>query len=385
MHAIDSSPAAVAETAAAAAAIDSYVRATRPDLPADPRHRDRTAGVVSDPTADPFDDLARRAFALQCATVPEHRRLAEAQGVSADSWTSWESVPLVPVSAFRRFALHVAPARETFRSSGTTGGEEARSVHHHPFPDLYRTTIDAAFPAAIFAGLGKPDALSIVVPRSQSTESSLGFMIDHVLARHAGPGSLEALGPRGVEAAKVRSWLGAHQRGHVPVAVLATGFALVELLDALERLGVRFRLPAGSVVFETGGLKGKAREVSRAELLDRVETWLGVPRQRVAREYGMTELTSQFYTAALAGGDPDVFLPSPWTRVHLLDPETLAPVAAGHEGLIAVFDLANVGSALHVLTEDLGVAEGAGFRLVGRLAGAAPRGCSLAIEEMLRG
>jgi hypothetical protein len=368
MHAIDPSEAAVAETVAA---VESYVRARRSDL----------AGPPATRASDPFDDLARRAFALQRAAIPEIARLATAHGVA--ELASWDEVPLVPVAAYRRFALHAAPPAETFRSSGTTGGEAARSVHHHPFPDLYRATIDAAFPGAIFGGPGRPDALSLVVPRSQSIESSLGFMIDHVLRHHAGPGSLEALGPRGVEAAKVRSWLGAHQRGRDPVAVLATGFALVELLDALERLGVRFRLPGGSVVFETGGLKGKTREVPRAEMLERVETWLGVPRQRVTREYGMTELTSQFYTAALAGGDPDVFLPSPWTRVRLLDPISLTPVAPGSEGLIAIFDLANLGSALHVLTEDLGVAEGDGFRLVGRLQGAPPRGCSLAIEEML--
>jgi hypothetical protein len=68
--------------------------------------------------------------------------------------------------------------------------------------------------------------------------------------------------------------------------------------------------------------------------------------------------------------------------VRVLDPATLDEAAPGEPGLIAVFDLANLGSALHVLTQDLGVADGDGFRLLGRAAGAELRGCSLQAEEL---
>ena len=102
----------------------------------------------------------------------------------------------------------------------------------------------------------------------------------------------------------------------------------------------------------------------------------------------MTELTSQLYTEALTGGDPGLFVAPPWVRVRVLDPETLAEAPAGQPGLIAIFDLANLGSAVHLLTEDLGSApEGAegGVRLLGRAAGAELRGCSLAAEELAGG
>jgi len=72
-------------------------------------------------------------------------------------------------------------------------------------------------------------------------------------------------------------------------------------------------------------------------------------------------------------------------RVRVLDPATLADAAPGAPGLLALFDLANLSSAVHVLTEDLGVQDGDGFRLVGRAAGAELRGCSLAAEELLHG
>jgi hypothetical protein len=96
----------------------------------------------------------------------------------------------------------------------------------------------------------------------------------------------------------------------------------------------------------------------------------------------MTELTSQFYSRALSGGDPERFVPPAWTRVRILEPATLAEAPAGAPGLLTVFDLANLGSAAHLLTEDLGVAGGEGFRLLGRAPGAELRGCSLTVEEM---
>jgi hypothetical protein len=96
----------------------------------------------------------------------------------------------------------------------------------------------------------------------------------------------------------------------------------------------------------------------------------------------MTELTSHFYTAALAGGDPDLFLPHPWTRVRILDPESLEECRQGEPGLISVVDLANLGSTVHLLTQDLGRLEGDRLRLLGRAAGAELRGCSLMVEEL---
>jgi len=296
----------------------------------------------------------------------------------------------VPAAAFKTLELAAAPAVEVFRSSGTTSGgeEEVRSVHHHPYPDLYRQVIDASFPRFCLPHLpadARLPILSLIPTREQLPDSSLSFMVDHVLARHGGPESTTTFGPRGVEVAKARSWTGARQREGRPVLVLTTAFALVQWLDGLDRLDLRFRLPPGTVLFETGGFKGKVTEVRREDLLHRTAERLGVPPGQVVREYGMTELTSQCYTRALYGEDPDLFVAPPWVRVRILDPETLEEAPEGNPGLIAVFDLANLGSAVHLLTEDLGIREGEGFRLLGRAAGAELRGCSLVVEELQRG
>jgi hypothetical protein len=207
-------------------------------------------------------------------------------------------------------------------------------------------------------------------------------MVDHVLDRWGDPASGYAIGPGGVEARKLRAWLAARQRDGRPVLVMATTLALEQALDQLERLGLRFRLPAGSLLFETGGSKGRRRQVAPQEMAQRVELALGLAPRHTVREYGMTELTSQLYTATLSGGAGDLFVAPPWVRVRVLDAETLEPLPRGRTGVVAIFDLANVGSALHVLTEDLGTLLEGGLRLDGRARGADLRGCSLAAEEL---
>jgi hypothetical protein len=342
----------------------------------------RIARFLADPGSARFEELALAAFAFQHERIEPYRRLCAGRGAAPGTLEGWRAVPPVPAAAFKSLTLAAAPPLEVFRSSGT-GGE--RSVHHHPFPDLYRATIEASFPRFCLPAPSRVPMLSLVPSREQLPDSSLSFMFDHVLARWGSPESAVAFGARGVEAAPARSWTGARQREGRPVLVLATALALDQWLAALERQDLRFRLPAGSALFETGGFKGRESEVTRPDLLARTELRLGVPRQRVVREYGMTELTSQCYSEALADGDADLFVAPHWVRVRVLDPETLAEAHPGMPGLIAVFDLANLGSAVHLLTEDLGVAEGEGFRLLGRAGGAELRGCSLAAEELAAG
>ena len=349
---------------------------------------ERISRYLASPGTAGFDELALAAFAFQFDRIPPYRKLCETRARTPRTVSSWREVPPIPAAAFRTLPLAAAPAVEVFRSSGTTGGVGSRSVHYQPFPELYRQAIDASFPAFCLPAL-PPDAegrlpiLSLVPPRELVPDSSLSFMAEHVLARWGSPESATAFA-RGVEVVKARSWAAARQRERRPALVFTTALALAQWLDFLDRQDLRFRLPAGTVVFETGGFKGRTTEISREELLARLALRLGVPPQAVVREYGMSELSSQCYTRALAGGDPDLFVAPHWVRVRVLDPETLSEAPQGTPGLLAVFDLANVGSALHLLTEDLGVAEGEGFRLLGRAAGTELRGCSLTVEELSR-
>jgi hypothetical protein len=348
----------------------------------------RIERFLDDSRSENFDTLALEAFRLQCREIPAWRRFCAARGVDPERVTRWQDVPALPVFAFRSLPLHLGEPREIFRSSGTTGGAGERSVHYHPFPELYRQVIDLTFAPAVFGqgfgqAKGSPLAtrrplLSLVPSRHDVEDSSLGFWAEHILERHGDPHSVVAMTPEGVDTDAADAFCRRAAGAGEPVSILATALAL---LDWLER-GHPAALPAGSTLVETGGFKGRRREISRPELLALACRQLGLEPQQVVREYGMSELTGHFYTEALADGDPDLFAVPHFLRVRALDPESLEEAPAGKPGLLAIFDLSNLGSACHLLTQDLGQVEGDFFRLLGRAQGAALRGCSLTAEEL---
>ena len=337
---------------------------------------------IRDRETGDFDELAREAFRYQYERLDVYRELCQKTGIDPEQTIDWRQVPVIPALAYKSLDLSAGAEGEVFRSSGTT--TDRPSVHRHTLLDLYRATIDASFPAAVMGSSEPRPILSLIPDGQQAPDSSLSFMMDHVLEQWGADESIVALGARGVDPRLARSFLGARQRDRKPTLILSTAFALVHLLEGLERFDLKFRLPSCSTVFETGGYKGRSQVVPPAELAQRLEDRLSLQPSTIVREYGMTELTSQMYTQTLNGGNPDLFEPPHWVRVRILNPETLAEAPAGATGLICVFDLANLSSAIHVLTEDLGVAENHGFRLLGRAAGAELRGCSLSIEELTR-
>ena len=136
---------------------------------------------------------------------------------------------------------------------------------------------------------------------------------------------------------------------------------------------------------ETGGFKGARRSVTKEELHRRISGRLGVADDHIVNEYGMTELLSQLYEPVLTEGPSarGAHLAPPWLRVRSLDPVTLDELPEGEEGILAFFDLANLGSICHVLTEDVGSVREGRAHLRGRRAGAEPRGCSRAMDDLM--
>jgi hypothetical protein len=170
-----------------------------------------------------------------------------------------------------------------------------------------------------------------------------------------------------------------------PLALLGTAFSFVHLLDHLVERGLRFELPPGSRALETGGYKGRSRNLPKTELHALLTARLGIPSTHIVCEYGMSELSSQAYDATL-NDEPTLGHPTPiarrfqfppWARTQIISPETGREVDEGETGLIRVFDLANVYSVMAIQTEDLGIRRGERFELIGRATVAEPRGCSL--------
>ncbi len=176
---------------------------------------------------------------------------------------------------------------------------------------------------------------------------------------------------------KLEAHLHVSIRERRPVALLGTALAFLNLF---ERWGHRgFTLPPGCMAFETGGYKGSGRSLTKTELHTLFMKHLGIASNLIFNEYGMTELSSQFYTRG--AGNPHEG--PPWARALVIDPETGAEVAPGGTGVLRIFDLANLGSVLAIQTQDLAIRRETGFELIGRDPAALPRGCSRSADEML--
>ena len=354
-----------------------------------PEHRESGAREVPPALGDlpplavdtTFNDLTMRIHAAQRAANPVLRRFWDASPGGPP--TVWHEIPPVPAAAFRDIPIVSGTPEVIFRTSGTTRGGGGRGEHHVLSLDLYRASARANYRRHLVHG-DKPLRLLSLIPNPRTVpDSSLSTMAGFIAAEPEVAATAWAFHPDdGVDIEAVRNAAAADD----PVLLLTTAFALVHLLDALG--DERIQLPAGTRMMETGGFKGRVAEVDRATLYGRAEHALNIPRSCIVNEYGMTELLSQAYDGVAGTAPP---LPSrvhrfpPWVRTRALDPATLAPLPPGEPGLLAHFDLANVGSVCHILTEDFGhTTRDGGVRLLGRAKGATPRGCSLAAESFLQ-
>lgn len=355
------------------------------------------AALAAVPARAPADDFERLAFDIAAHQVRHNPVVARLAARRPGPASALHELPAVPADVFRfaRVASHPeADDVARFSTSGTTGGA---GVHVFRTLETYRELSVAWGRRALFGDVASArcTALALAPPFEPERRSSLGFMLQEFIERFDGrpllgarPGAAAShdhwlLGDVGLDRERFERGVAvAHERGE-PVLLLATAFALVWLLDALGDSSVP--LPPGSVVMQTGGFKGKSREIPAPELVSRTSAVLSVPPARIIGEYGMTELGSQLYDEGFvlgAGAVGSVYREPPWLSVLVVDPERLEPVAPGEVGLARFVDLTNIDSALVVQTQDRVRRLPNGIELLGRQPGAVPRGCSLAVEAL---
>jgi hypothetical protein len=345
-------------------------------------------------TAEPFAQLALDLAAHQARHIPAIARLFRARGFDPALPGDVDAIPAVPTDVFRLTRVAAFPEGEAvrvFRTSGTTQGAFSRGEHALRTTATYEAAALAWGRRKLFPDGGPFRVIVLAPPLSEAPDSSLGFMLDHFAravgrevswhVRFVGEGLV-------LDAEGVRAACNEARAAGEAALLLGTSFAFVHLLDALA--GEALPLPPGSRVMQTGGFKGRSREVAREVLRAELARTFALVEARIVAEYGMTELSSQLYEgglAALLGGAPapraELYVPPPWLRVSAVDPVSLAPLPAGEVGLGRFVDLANVDSAVAVLTADRVRIHAGGVELLGRQPGAPPRGCSLAIDEML--
>ena len=339
---------------------------------------------------DEFDRLALDIFSYQFAANPIYRSYCENRGMGPATVDSWMDIPPVPTDAFKAapiFCGDVAEAAVSFRTSGTSKGSGTRGQHHLRETRIYEEALVCSFRKHILPDREEIDILSLVAPPSEAADSSLSFMIGH-LGDECGTDVTWAIEDGELRPQRVLEKARQAEQTGRPLALLGTSFAFVHLLDWLGESDEVFSLPSGSRIMDTGGFKGRARTIPKAELYAALSKRTGVPVHSIVNEYGMTEMSSQFYDGIVGhASDPDsrVYQAPRWVRTVSCNAETLAPLPAGELGILRHIDLANLDSVIALQTADLGRMRQGGLELRGRAAGAESRGYSLAMDDLLRG
>jgi len=312
-----------------------------------------------------FSSLALELFAYQFEHNEAYRLLCESLGSGPSTVKNWQDIPPAPARAFKRCSLSCVPADRVlreFHSSGTTGPETSRHLMDADALALYEESLSTGFEAAMPSDRPREIWAMMQNPKA-APHSSLGHM-------------LSTLGASRFYWDDNRTLAEELRRREAPLTLFGTAFAFVDLFDSGKDNG---HLPAGSVVVETGGFKGRTREVPREQLYEMISSRLGVPLDRCYSEYGMSEMASQFYSRGL---DPVKRGPH-WVRSFVIDPATGSRIDRfDSAGILAHLDLANFNSVCALQTEDMALMNQGGFILSGRAEDSELRGCSLTVEEL---
>jgi len=325
-----------------------------------------------------WNEMARELFAWQFAQVPAYRRLCVAHKITPENLASWRDIPAVPQQLFKQTLLYAhgsASPAAIYVTSGTSTGQPGRQ--HLLNTDIYRAVAtEGARRAGRFDR--ETEFHFLTSSPAEAPYSSLSAMFGFWQKASHQTGRRFWVSHEHFEFARLREMLVAQIKTRLPIAICGTAFSFVHLIDAWADLPP-LRLPRGSWLLETGGFKGRSREVSKAELYQQMARTFSVRDSAIWNEYGMSELSSQAY----AHGAQGLHQTPPWARVLVCHPATGREVGIGKHGLVRWIDLANTDSVLALQTLDLAERTARGFRLIGRLPRTEPRGCSLSAEDLI--
>ncbi|HKV53280.1 MAG TPA: hypothetical protein VJN94_01445 [Candidatus Binataceae bacterium] len=339
-----------------------------------------------------FESLALAVFRYQAESVPMYRAYLDNLGIDPAKVASLATIPPVSTVAFKyariENRLHPeAPGSRVFLTSGTTVGREDRGRHLVPAPEVYRAAALGHLKRMMFPDGCRPAMLALHPTAERMPESSLSQMISWCIDEFGSGRALCAASRERVDTGAAIEFLRDSMALDTPVCILGTTASCAALFEAVRGNRAAIVLPRGSRLMDTGGAKGQRIALAPEQVAAEAFELLGIEPDLVINEYGMTEMCSQLYDATRFNSDFDappgarMKLAPPWLRPASIDPVTLRPMQDGQPGLLAFFDLANVGSISALMTEDFGLVRGNAVAVLGRAAIAGPRGCALAIEQ----
>ncbi|RZJ74463.1 MAG: acyl transferase [Flavobacterium sp.] len=311
-----------------------------------------------------FNKVALTVFRHQAANCAIYQAYINNLKTDVLSIDHYAQIPFLPISFFKSHQI-LSSATEpeiTFSSSGTTG--QITSKHLVSDVSVYQKSYNKAF--ELF--YGKPDDLCILALLPSYLErdgSSLIYMVDDLLKQSKHPQSGYFLN----DLTNLYQTLTALKAAKQKTILIGVTYAL---LDFVEQFRIDF---PELIVMETGGMKGKRKEMVREELHETLYTGFGV--KNIHSEYGMTELLSQAYSYGQG-----IFNCPPWMKILLRDTsDPLTLVKTKQSGGINVIDLTNFNSCSFIATQDLGKTYSDGsFEVLGRFDNADIRGCNLLVQ-----
>ena len=330
--------------------------------------REEILPLLADLNGERFDAAALAVFHYQAANNPFYAKYLELlnRGSNVESRRSSviSDIPFLPIQFFKTQEIRTGlwNPQTVFSSSATTGQKPSR--HFVRDADFYLKNAQRGF-AQFYGDPSEWRILALLPSYLEREGSSLVAMADHFIKISKHPESGFFLH----DLERLRDTLVHCKSNNYKTLLLGVSFAL---LDFAEQFPMNL---SGITVMETGGMKGRRRELTRTELHDILREAFHLTG--IHSEYGMTELFSQAYAH---GGS--LFIPAPTLRVlatEIHDP--FCPVAPGRTGVLNMIDLANLDTCSFIQTDDVGKVYADGrFEVLGRLDAAEMRGCNLMVE-----
>lgn len=311
-----------------------------------------------------FNETALAIFKYQAENCSVYKEFISHLKVTPSQVSDIKDIPYLPISFFKTHKVVSNTEAEDiiFSSSGTTG--QSQSKHYVTDVTVYEDSFNKAFQQ--FYGAAKDTCILALLPSYLERDgSSLIYMVDALLQQSEHPQSgyflhnHDELYARLVERKKT---------GEKTILIGVT----YALLDFLEKHPINF---PDLIVMETGGMKGKRKEMVREELHDILKSGFGV--EMIHSEYGMTELLSQAYSSGNG-----IFDCPNWMKIVLRDTNDPLTLLNNHQtGGINIIDLANINSCSFIATQDLGrLLHNGSFEVLGRFDNADIRGCNLLVQ-----
>lgn len=315
-------------------------------------------------TEEEFNNLCLEVFKFQYQNCEVYRRFSDSLGIQAETIKHFSQIPFLPVEFFKTHEILSVPKSNEaiiFTSSTTT----SQSPSKHYVNDI--TVYEESFLKGFELFYGKPNdycILALLPGYLERSGSSLVYMFDRLIKLSADINGGFFLHNYDELIAVIKSLKNSGKK----TILIGVTYALLDLSE----LGIK--LSDNFIVMETGGMKGKRREMIKEELHSFLKQKLGI--NTIHSEYGMTELLSQAYSK----GD-GIFECPPWMRILIRDTEDpLSLVGENKTGGINIIDLANWQSCSFIATKDLGRLSGNKFEVMGRFDNSDVRGCNLMID-----